>query len=89
MSGKAKGKRPVYLSTAENDRLLAILMALAGEVAVVRERLDSIERLLDSRGTISRQDLESYQPDETVFQEREKWRQEYLARLLRILEEEK
>lgn len=89
MSGKSRGKRPVYLGTAENDRLLAIVMALAGEVAVIRERLDSIERLLDSRGTISRQDLESYQPDETVFQEREKWRQEYLARLLRILEEEK
>ena len=45
MSRKAKGKRPVYFNDPECDKLLAIVMAVAGELAAVRERLDTLERI--------------------------------------------
>lgn len=88
MPKKAKGKRPVYLQSPENDKLLAIVMALVGEVSVLRDRLDTIERLLQTKDLISFQEMENYAPSERVMQEREKWRAEYLARVLRILEED-
>jgi len=46
MAKKAKGKRPFYFDNPESDKLLAIVMALAGEVSVLRECLDTLERLV-------------------------------------------
>ncbi|HUY20635.1 MAG TPA: hypothetical protein VMV15_15580 [Candidatus Binataceae bacterium] len=88
MSRKAKGKRPTYFENPECDKLLAITMALAGEVAVVRERLDTIERLLEGKGTLTTAEIERYRPDEKIAAERERWRAEYLERLLRIIHHE-
>ncbi len=83
---KVKGKRPVYLDNPESDKLLAMLMALAGEVSVLRERLDTIERLVEAKGLISIEEIEAYEPDDQVAQEREQWRGAYIARLLQILQ---
>ena len=47
MTRKAKGRRPTYFDDPENDKLLAIVMALAGEVSVLRDRLDTVERLAE------------------------------------------
>jgi len=85
MSRKAKGKRPAYFNDAENDKLLAITMAVAGELAVVRERLDTIERLIADRGLLTAADIDSYRPPEAVAVARENWRQDYLERILRIV----
>jgi predicted nucleic acid-binding Zn-ribbon protein len=88
MGKKAKGKRPIYLDHLQTDQLLAIVMALAGEVSVLRERLDTLERLMQAKGVVSVAEIEAYQPDEQVTQEREQWRTDYLARLLRVIEAE-
>lgn len=88
MTKRAKGNRPIYLDDPHVDRLLAIVMALAGEVAVLRDRLDTVERLAAAKGVLTHDDIETYQPDEQAAQAREQWRTEYLARLMRILEEE-
>jgi hypothetical protein len=88
MSRKAKGKRPVYFENPECDKLLAIAMALAGELAVVRERLDTVERLLAERGAVTAEQIEGYRPDERAAAERERWREEYLERVLRIVHHE-
>ena len=37
MARKAKGKRPVYFDDPQIDKLLGIVLALAGEVSVLRE----------------------------------------------------
>ncbi|MCG5061412.1 MAG: hypothetical protein KA714_26460 [Limnoraphis sp. WC205] len=84
----AKGQRPVYLNDPQEDKMLAIIMALAGEVSVLRERLDTVERLLETKGILSTVDIENHQPDERISEQREQWRIEYIARILRILEEE-
>lgn len=84
---KAKGKRPAYLEPQE-DRLLSILMALVGEVSVIRERLDTIERLLDAKGTISRADIEHYVPDLETGKERNRIVREYIARVMRAVQQD-
>ncbi|AFZ17060.1 hypothetical protein [Allocoleopsis franciscana] len=88
MAKKAKGKRPIYLDDAHSDKLLAMVMALVGEVSVLHERLDTLERLAQAKGMVSMEEIEAYQPDEQVAQEREQWRREYIARVLRVVQEE-
>jgi len=88
MAKKAKGKRPFYFDNPESDKLLAIVMALAGEVSVLRERLDTLERLVQAKSILSIEEIETYQPDEQVVQEREQWRADYIARVLRVIQEQ-
>lgn len=88
MNKIAKGKRPVYFDDPQTDKVLAIVMALIGEVSVLRERLDTIERLLEAKDILAIADIEAYLPDDSVAKEREQWRAEYIARVLRVLETE-
>lgn len=88
MTKTTKGKRPVYFDDPQIDKLLAMVMALTGEVSVLRERLDTVERLLEAKNIVSISELEAYQPDEQVEHERQQWRQEYIGRVLRVLQEE-
>lgn len=85
---KAKGKRPAYFDDPAIDRLLSIVMALAGEVAVTRERLDTVERLLDAKGAISRADIEAYRPDRDAGYERGLMHREFVARILRGVQQD-
>ncbi len=88
MARRAKGKRPTFFDDPQIDAVVAIVMALAGEVAVLRERLDTIERLVEARGLFTGQELEAYQPDAAVAAEREKWRAEFIERVLRVVHDE-
>lgn len=85
---KAKGKRPAYFEDQAIDRTLSIVMAIAGEVSVLRERLDTVERLLDAKGTISRSDIETYVPDRAAGAERGLITKEYIARILRGVQQD-
>jgi hypothetical protein len=85
---RAKGRRPTYFDDPAIDRLLSIVMALAGEVAVVKERLDTVERLLDTRGTISRADIEAFVPDRAAGHERGLMHREFAARILRGVQQD-
>ncbi|MFN3945146.1 MAG: hypothetical protein ACK4K7_09475 [Allosphingosinicella sp.] len=82
-NAKPKGKRPQYFDDPALDRMLSILMAVAGEVSVLRERLDTVERLLERKGTISRADIDAYAPDRDAGFERGAATREYIARILR------
>lgn len=88
MARKAKGKKPTFFADPQVDKLMAIVMALAGEVSVVRERLDTIERLVEAKGLLSRQEVEAYRPNPQAAEEREQWRTQYIARVLRVVHEE-
>lgn len=85
---KPKGKRPAYFEDPANDRTLSIVMALAGEVSVMRERMDTIERLLDAKGTISRADIETYEPDKAAARERGLITKDYIARIMRGVQQD-
>jgi hypothetical protein len=87
-NAKAKGRRPQYFDDPAQERMLSMLMAVVGEVAVMRERLDTIERLLDSKGTLSRADIEGYVPEREAAFERGCLTREYICRVMRALQQE-
>ena len=80
---RAKGKRPDYFDDPATDRLMSIVLALAAEVSVLRQRHDTVERLLAANGTLSRADIESYAPDAAIARERGLDTQAYIARIMR------
>ncbi|NHO67224.1 hypothetical protein G8770_16875 [Aestuariicella hydrocarbonica] len=86
---KAKGKRPQFFADSDNERLLSILMAVAGELAVTRERLDTLERLLEAKGLLSQDEIETFTPDSDQAEARGLLQQEYIARILRVVQQEK
>jgi DNA-binding transcriptional ArsR family regulator len=45
---KAKGERPYFFDDPNVDRVVSMVMGLAGEVAVLHDRLDTLERLLEA-----------------------------------------
>jgi hypothetical protein len=85
---KAKGERPYFFDDPNVDRVVAMVMGLAGEVAVMRDRLDTIERLLDAAGTLRRPAIDTYKPSPGVAAERARWREGFLGEVLRIIEAE-
>ena len=86
---KAKGKRPQFFALEESERLMGILMAVVEELAVTRERLDTVERLLEARGGLDRSEIEAFHPNTDAARERGLMHQEYIARVLRILQQER
>ncbi|MGB1884860.1 MAG: hypothetical protein ACPHUF_13205, partial [Gammaproteobacteria bacterium] len=66
--------------------VVAMVMGLAGETAVMRDRLDTIERLLETKGLLRRAEIEAYQPSDEVLADRSAWREAYLSEILRIVE---
>ena len=85
---KARGKRPMYFKDSDTDRLMSILMAVAGELAVTRERLDTLERVLDENGLLARDAIDRYEPNADAAQERGLWHQDFIARILRVVQQE-
>lgn len=85
---RAKGARPYFFEDPTSDKLLSIVMALAGEVSVLRDRIDTLERLGTERGEVGVSDVEAYQPNAKVRAERDVWREDFLNRLLRIVHDE-
>ncbi|MEQ8248840.1 MAG: hypothetical protein RID42_14280 [Alphaproteobacteria bacterium] len=84
----AKGRRPYFFDDPNIDKLLAMIMALTGEVSVIRERLDTHERLAQSKKWASHQAIEDYKPDDVTEAFRAQWRADYIARILRIVQVE-
>jgi hypothetical protein len=85
---KAKGKRPWFVD-ADTERVMNILLVTIQELAVTRERLDTVERLLERSGVLSRADIEAFAPTKPEADARGAWMQEYLARVFRILQQDR
>jgi hypothetical protein len=84
LSGKrAKGKRPQYFDDPALDRTLSIVMALVAEMSVLRQRLDTVERLIEEKNGITRAEIEAYVPDAAAAQERGVATKAYIARVMR------
>lgn len=86
---KARGERPRYFDDPAIDKTLSITLALAGEVAVLRDRIDSIERLMESGAAVSRAAVDAFVPDAAIRAERDAWRERYLDTVLRIVHQER
>jgi hypothetical protein len=84
---KPAGKRPYFLDQ-EVERVLAIAMAAVQELAVARERIDTLERLLQAKGVLTPGEMDAFTPTPEQAAERGLWMQEYIARVLRIVQQE-
>jgi hypothetical protein len=86
-SAKPAGRRPYFLHP-DAERVLAITMAVVQELAVARTRIDTIERLLERHGILTRAEIDDFQPSDEESASRGAWVQEYLVRVLRIVQQE-
>ncbi|HMK87008.1 MAG TPA: hypothetical protein VK437_13695, partial [Steroidobacteraceae bacterium] len=53
-----------------------------------RARIDTLERILERKGVMTRADIEAFQPTAEEAAERGLWMQEYIGRVLRIVQQE-
>ena len=77
----SRGERPFFLPDADVERLLNMVVALAGEVCRLEDRLDRLERV--SAGAAA---LESWVPDADAAAERAQRRTAVIDRVFRILD---
>jgi hypothetical protein len=88
ISRTAKGERPRNFSDPAIEKVLGIVLSLASEVAVMRDRLDTLERLIEARGVLPRSAIEGYEPTPSEASERAARRMEYLERVLQAVHRE-
>ena len=85
----AKGPpRPQYLDSPDVDKVVMMMMALAAEVAVLRDRLDTHEALAEAGQASTGAAVERFVLTEQRQAKREAERHAMLKRLLRVLTEE-
>jgi hypothetical protein len=80
-----KGRRAQFYPDPAIDQLLAIVVALTGELSVALDRIDTLERVLAARGVIGPCDVEAWVPDETASSERARRREELIERVFQVL----
>jgi hypothetical protein len=80
--------RRTYFNDGDIDRVMAILLALVSEVAAIRDRLDTHERLADAGLAAGADAVEAYRPDSAAESDREAWRDAYIRRLFRVITED-
>ncbi len=71
-----------FLGDPMFDRIMLLVVNLAEELYVVKDRLDVIESLLHERGVVSREDVEKYQAPTKLDEDLEHSRHQFIARLL-------
>ncbi len=81
---QTKGKRPNFFQDPATDQVMSFVLELTTEVAAMRERLDTVECLLDEHGSVTREAIEAYEPSPEVEARRATWLAEYFRRVLRM-----
>ncbi len=77
----ARGKRPEFYDTPGLDQAMSMIMVLANEMSVLRDRLDSAERVAQASGLDLAAGIETLELDQAALEEREERRQDFLRRL--------
>lgn len=77
----SKGARPHFYSESGLDHAMSMIMVLAAEFCVLRDRVDSMERVGKIKGIDFAQEIESLKLDQAALDEREAARQDFLRRL--------
>lgn len=80
----SKGARSQFFDDPAVDQVMTFLLEMMTEMSTLRNRVDTIERLLDDKGQINRADIESYRADAAVEAERAQWNQAFIRRVMRL-----
>ena len=78
----AKGKKPKYLDDGSIDNLMAMIMTLTQEISVLRDRIDTLEYMLENKDIISNKDFDEFIPSDDLETTRKNRRHELLERVL-------
>jgi hypothetical protein len=78
-----KGKKSVFFKDPAVDQLMTFIVELMAEVSVLRDRLDTVEELLERHTPIKREAIETFVHDAESERRRMKARQAMLQRVLR------
>ena len=79
-----KGQRSTFFDNPEIDQLMTFIMELMTEVIVLQDKHDLLERFLDERGVLTREDLLDYVPNPEAEAQRTTERLALVKRVLRI-----
>ena len=83
----AKGKKPVYFDPV-TDKLLSMVLTLMGELSVVRDRLDTVERLIEKHKLFKQDEIETFELTDEINAIRNERRAAYIARVLKTVQDE-
>ena len=87
-NAKPQGRRPEYFRDPMGEHTFSISMALMAELAVARERIDTLERLLVAKGVLQANEVENFVPDGPASEARQKSQVEHSLRVLRSMQQQ-
>ena len=79
----ATPRRPIPDEDPEVSRLSAMVLALLGELTITRERLDTVERLLEAANVLRQSDIEAFDPGGQAAAAREQLRKRQIGKVMR------
>ncbi|WP_298669766.1 hypothetical protein [uncultured Sphingomonas sp.] len=80
----SKGKRSRFFDDPAIDQMMTCFLELMAEFSAMRERQDTVERLLEENGVVTRFDIEAYRPSADVEAERANWNNGFIRRVMRL-----
>lgn len=84
----SKGPRDTYFSDPAIDKLHTMVLITLQELAVARDRIDTLERLLDKAGVVGPSQVDTYEPSADVQSAREERHAIMLKRVFRASQKE-
>lgn len=79
-----KGRKSVFFDDPAIDQLMTFITELLTELSVLRDRVDTLEQLLEDRAVVTRADIEHYVHDDAGEHRRAEARKALLERVIRI-----
>lgn len=77
-----KGRKSIPNFTDSEDQVLAMILALTSELAVTRERLDTLERILGEQNLLDSSAIDSFVPDQTAAAKRDALRRRIISKVM-------
>ncbi|MEP3050716.1 MAG: hypothetical protein ABJP48_13215 [Erythrobacter sp.] len=77
----AKGKRPSFYEVDGLDEAMSMIMVLASELSIMRDRLDTVETIAANKGIILADEIDGFEPEQENVAKRDDRRQALFERL--------
>ena len=82
-SPNTRGRRDIPNLSEVDDQSIAMIAALASELVIVRERLDTLERLLVATTAISADAVDTFVADPEAVADRDRLRRRIIAKVFK------
>jgi len=82
-----KGKRATFYAEPGVDQLYGVVAALAAELWAARERIDTLERVLEQSGVMPPNAVEGFAAGPELAARRQQDREAFIQRVFQVLED--